>query len=263
MRELLRGISTVVLVTCGLRAQTVHGIVEADVTKERLAGGVVAAVDAAGHDAASSAITNANGEFALRFRAPGRYDVSVRRLGYRPIELSLHVSASDTTVTVRMSPVPLRLQAIATRSRGQCRVRPTSDSTLWAMWSAAELAMLNARVARGAEEYQFDAEFFTRTYHISPAKISEVALQDTAIVGGRPWASLPPDSLDHAGFVLATENQMTFVGPDLDALLFPGVFGQSLFFRSSLCSRRFRPCRSRLRTDFEQQTHRYSRNILA
>ena len=90
------------LMTCGLRAQTVHGIVEADMTKERLAGGVVVAVEAAGHGAAPSAITNANGEFALRFRSPGRYAVSVRRLGYRPIALSINVSASDTTISVRI-----------------------------------------------------------------------------------------------------------------------------------------------------------------
>ena len=228
-RALLRGSSAVVLVTCGLRAQTVHGVVEADGTKERLAGGVVVAVDTAGHGAAPSAITNANGEFALRFRLPGRYAVSVRRIGYRPIQLSIHVSASDTTFTVRMSPVPLRLQAIATRSRGQCRVRPTSDSTLWAMWSAAEVAMLNARVARGTEAYQFDAEFFTRTYDIASAKMLDVSLQDTALVGGRPWASLPADSLDHAGFVSATENDMTFVGPDLDALLSPGFLDNHCF----------------------------------
>lgn len=230
MSALLRGSAAVVLVTCGLRAQTVHGLVEADVTKERLAGGVVVAVDAAGHVAAPSAITNANGEFALRFRLPGQYAVSVRRLGYRPIQLSIDVSASDTTVTVRMSPVPVRLQAIATRSRGQCRLRPTSDSTIWAMWSAAEVAMLNARVASGTQEYQFDAEFFIRTYDISSAKILDVSLQDTAIVGGRPWASLPPDSLDHAGFVSATEDHMTFVGPDLDALLSPAFLDNHCFF---------------------------------
>lgn len=228
-QRLLRGAVAVALVPCALRAQTVHGIVEADVTKERLAGGVLVAVDAAGHGAAPSAITNANGEFALRFRSPGRYAVSVRRLGYRPVELSLHVSASDTMVTVRLSPVPLRLAAIATKSRGQCRLRPTSDSTLWAMWSAAEVAMLNARVASGAEEYRFDAEFFERTYDISSAKISEVSLQDTAIVGGRPWASLPADSLDHAGYVSATESHMTFVGPDLDALLSPAFLDNHCF----------------------------------
>ncbi len=228
-RALLQAITAVALVTCGLRAQTVHGLLEADVTKERLAGGVVAAVDAAGRTAAPSAITNANGEFTLRFRTPGRYAVSVRRLGYRPIELSIHLSASDTTVAVRMLPVPLRLQAVATKSRGQCRVRPTSDSDLWAMWSAAEVAMLNARVASGTGEYRFDAEFFARTYDISSAKISEVALQDTALVGKRPWASLPPDSLDHAGFVSATENDMTFVAPDLDALLSPAFLDNHCF----------------------------------
>ena len=48
----------------------------------------------------------ANGEFALRFLSPGRYAVTVRRIGYRPVELTRRVSASDTTVTVRMSPVP-------------------------------------------------------------------------------------------------------------------------------------------------------------
>ncbi len=188
--------------TCGLRAQTVHGRVEADVTKEK---------------------------FALRFRSPGRYALSVRRLGYRPAELSVRVSASDTTITVRLSPVPLRLQAIATRSRGQCRLRPTSDSTLWAMWSDAELAMLNARVASGGEEYRFDAEFFERTYSISSAKISDMSFQDTAIVGGRPWVSLSADSLDHAGFVSATANDMTFVGPDLDALLSPAFLDNHCF----------------------------------
>ncbi len=229
VRALLRGAGAVALVTCGLGAQTVHGLVEADVTKERLAGGVVVAVDAAGRGATPSAITNANGEFVLRFRLPGRYALSVRRLGYRPIQLSIGVSASDTTLTVRMSPVPVRLQAIATRSRGQCRVRPTSDTTLWAMWSAAEVAMLNARVASGTQEYRFDAEFFQRTYDISPAKILEVSLQDTAVVGGRPWASLPPDSLDHAGYVSATESHMTFVGPDLDALLSPAFLDNHCF----------------------------------
>ena len=229
MKALRRGIAAVVLVTSGLRAQTVRGHVEADVTKEPLAGGVVMAVDAAGPGAASSAITNANGEFVLRFQSPGRYAVSVRRLGYRPAALNIHVSASDTTITVRMSPVPTRLQAVTTRSRGQCRVRPTDDPTLWTMWSAAEVAMLNARVASGTGEYQFDAEFSQRTYEISPAKLSEVSLQDTAIMGGRPWASLPPDSLDRTGFVSATENDMTFTAPDLDALLSPGFLDNHCF----------------------------------
>ncbi len=229
MKTLLRGCAAFVLVTCSLRAQTVRGVVEADGTKERLAGGVVVAADSAGHGAAPSAITNANGEFALRFRSPGRYAVSVRRLGYRPVELTIHLRASDTTITVRMSAVPVRLQAVATKSRGQCRLRPTSDSTVWAMWSAAELAMLNARVASGTGEYRFDAEFSQRTYDISPARILEVSLQDTAIAGGRPWASLPADSLDHNGFVSATEEHMSFVGPDLDALLSPAFLDNHCF----------------------------------
>jgi hypothetical protein len=229
MRALLRGIAAVVLATCGLRAQTVHGHVEADVTKERLAGGVVVAVDAAGHGAAPAAITNANGEFALRFRSPGRYALSVRRLGYRPISLSIDVGASDTTVTVRMSPVPVRLQAVATRSSGQCRIRPTTDSALWEMWSAAELAMLNATVASGTGEYRFDTEFFTRTYDIPSAKIVELSWRDTAIVGGRPWASLSGDSLNRAGFVSATEDHMTFIGPDLSALLSPAFLDNHCF----------------------------------
>ena len=173
MKALRRGCAVVALVTCALHAQTVHGIIEADVTKEPLAGGVVVAVDAAGRGAAPSAITSTKGVFALRFTSPGRYTVSVRRIGYRPVQLAIQVSASDTAVIVRMSPVPIRLQAVATKSRGQCRVRPASDSDLWAMWSAAEVAMLNARIARGMGEYQFDAEFFQRTYEISPAKLSE------------------------------------------------------------------------------------------
>ena len=229
LRSLRRVFGLVALMTCGLQAQALHGLVESDFTKERLTGGVVAAVDAAGHGAAPSAITNASGEFVLRFRSPGRYAVSVRRLGYRPVQLSIDLSASDTTVTVRMSPVPVRLLAVATKSRGQCRLRPTSDSTVWAMWSAAEVAMLNARVASATEAYKFDAEFFTRTYAISSAKILEVSLQDTAIVGARPWVSLPPDSLDRNGFVSATADHMSFVGPDLDALLSPGFLDNHCF----------------------------------
>ena len=229
MREFLRGIAAVAVVTLGLRAQTVRGRVEADNTKEPLAGGVVVAVDAAGLGAAPSAITNANGAFTLRFQSPGRYAVSVRRIGYRPVALNIRVSASDTTVTVRMTPVPLQLRAVTTRSRGQCRVRPTDDPTLWTMWSAAEVAMLNARVASGTGEYRFDTEFAQRTYRIASAKISDIVLQDTTIVGGRPWVSLPPDSLDRAGFVSATENDMTFTAPDLDALLAPGFLDNHCF----------------------------------
>lgn len=225
----VRVCAAVALVASGLCAQTVRGRVEAEATSERLAGGVVAARDSAGHAAASSAITNANGEFAIRFGAPGHYAVSVRRLGYRPVNMSIDVSASDTTVVVRMSPVAFRMATIATKSRGQCRVRPASDSTLWGMWSAAELAMLNARVASGSGDYRFDAELFQRTYEISPAKLSEVSLQDTTIVGGRPWASLPPDSLARNGYVSATESHMSFVAPDLDALLSPSFLDNHCF----------------------------------
>lgn len=228
MRELVRAGVAIAFVACGLRAQTVHAIVEADVTRERLSGAVMVAVDAAGHDAAAQAITNVKGELALRFRSAGRYTVSVRRLGYRPASLILDLTG-DTAVTVRMSPVPLRLQAIATKSRGQCRLRPASDSSLWAMWSAAEVAMLNARAASAAEDYRFDAEFSTRMYGVAPGKILDVSLQDTTIVGGRPWASLPGDSLGRAGFVSATAEDMTFVAPDLDALLSPSFLDNHCF----------------------------------
>jgi hypothetical protein len=226
---LIRGCAAVVLAACSLRAQTVHGRVESDGTKEPLSGGVVVAADAAGHRASAPAITNEKGAFALRFSSPGRYVLSVRRIGYRPVSLNVHVGEADTTATVRMSMVPLRLATVETRSRGQCRVRPTNDSTLWAMWSDAEVAMLNARIASGTGGYQFDAEFSDRTYDVASAKISEVALKDTAVAGGRPWASLPADSLDHAGFVSATERHMTFVGPDLSALLSPAFLDNHCF----------------------------------
>lgn len=112
---------------------TIVGAIVSRSSGEALPFGIVA-IDGLGR----SQFADDSGRFAFYQLAPGRYTVSVRRLGYAPRSVSAEVTADAAdSVRVELDRIALRLGGITVRAHPPCirpgAPRPAEDSTLAAI----------------------------------------------------------------------------------------------------------------------------------
>jgi hypothetical protein len=159
----------------GLRAQgqgTIAGVV---VTQDGapLAYAIVA-LPALGRER----FTNDAGAFVLPEVPAGRVVLRVRRLGYLPMDVPMHVSAGRTdSVRVALNRVAVRLATVNVTSHPPCRKpgapKPTGDSTLYTVYSQLVL---------NAEQYKLLSETYPFVYALSATR-SQVMKDGTTTVG--------------------------------------------------------------------------------
>lgn len=201
-----------------VRAQSVRGVVRGAESGAPFSGLVVVLRDTSANDLAQ-AVTTSSGAFVLRAPAAGPYTVRVRRIGFRPSDVRVRLRHADTTLVITMSEVPARLTAVVTHSSGQCRAHPDSASATWALWDAAEIAMLNASITMREERYHFDAEYARRWYDMNPDALRDIAIRDSTIRDSKPWTTVRPEVVERSGFAVETPGVMTVIAPDLPVLL--------------------------------------------
>ena len=91
----------------------------------------------------------AKGEFTLRLPAPGRYDLKVLRIGYRPTQGPSVTVADGATETVRIvfAAEAVVLSAMNVRERETCRVNADSGFMVARVWEEARKAMLTSQLS--------------------------------------------------------------------------------------------------------------------
>lgn len=211
--------AALLLVTRGLTAQTLAGTVLTRADSSPVAGTVVLVLDGFG-TTRGRALTDDRGHFAFHLPTAS-YRLRAMRIGLRALTTDALWLHGDTSVVLRMAAAPSALPAMTTREEAQCNLRPDSALALGALWEDAKTALLAAAITREKNAYRFDLLDHVRTFDIGTGDLRGVSTRESRVYDSRTWASLPPDDLRRAGYVVEQDDSTLFVAPDIETLLSP------------------------------------------
>jgi Carboxypeptidase regulatory-like domain/TonB-dependent Receptor Plug Domain len=204
-----------------VEAQAVRGTVVRSDGVTPAIGAVALLIGATRDSALARAVTSSRGAFLLRAPRAGSYRVRVLRLGQAPTTSGPFDLAEGQAVPLRMVLVdrPLVLARLDVRGKDDCRVRPDSGLLVAQLLSEARTALLASVSAsldgeRISEYQRFARLEDTRGRLVAPAETLTVNT-----LAAQPFASLPPDSLARAGYVMAAGDSIQYFGPDAEVLL--------------------------------------------
>jgi len=213
-----------------LGAQTVRGTVSAGGV--RVPGAIVLLVDSAGRAVARVA-TRERGEYVAAAPAAGAYTLRVLRIGFAPTAVGpLALRAGVTTTRdLSLTSVPVRLAEVRVSDRATCRVQSDTSAAAFRVWDEARKALLGESLTR-REPLVMRVTTSERALDVDGARVLHDSSATRVLSSVRPFATLSPDSLAAAGYVVPTaDGGWMFWGPDADVLL-SDAFAASHCFRA-------------------------------
>lgn len=213
----------------GLGAQTVRGIVTLP-DSSRAAGVIVIASDANGETVARS-LTGEAGTYELRLPEPGRYDVRVVRIGFRPtIVPTFDIGTAET----RNLPIVLRGEAIVlskvtVQGKTVCRVQQDSGQAVAHLWQEARKAIAATQLSTSGQKQLVSWMVYDRNTDITANEILSQSTRSYSAEGVKAFVGLPPDSLAKVGYMSEDESGTVYRAPDAEALLSDAFAAQHCF----------------------------------
>jgi hypothetical protein len=218
----------VALVAPGASAQIVRGTVTERSSGAPLSGVLITVERTTPSGAASpaavvaNALTNRQGEFALRLSAAGEYVLSAKRIGVeRSTTPPFTIAAGENRrIDVFLDAVTQSLPTIAVVASPMCVRRPEQTSRLAALWDEVRTALLATQIT--LRDRTIDATVYRYVRWLEPEELRVVDETRTEITGrvSRPFASLSADSLSKVGYWHDSPGEsVSYHAPDANVLL--------------------------------------------
>jgi len=177
--------------TTPAQAQRVRGILRDSATAEPVSGAVVTTADSAGKFL-SRTITDQQGQFDV-FRLRGAARLRVVRIGYRPRDVTLPASDTDSLV-IRLSQIPSLLAAVTASSKRICPGEQGGGAAL-DLWEQARSGLLAGVVSRETRPPRVRLRSFWRLFEPVRKRLVDdsIGVKDVRVersyVAARPaWA---------------------------------------------------------------------------
>lgn len=204
-----------------LVAQSLSGVVVLPDGATPATGVIVVASNDRGAETAR-ALSNARGEYTLRFAAPGRVALKVLRIGYRPtVGPSVDVAAEGKTDAPKivLATEAISLAAVNIRDRETCRVNADTGLMVARVWEEARKAMSSTQLETGsvpliAEWIEYDQRLDSAARTVRAQRVRTSRNPTT-----HAFKSRPAEFLDTAGYVVAENGEITYFAPDAEVLL--------------------------------------------
>jgi hypothetical protein len=204
-------------------------------------------------------LSNHRGEFTLAAPGPGRYRVSVRRIGMRPWINDLALGPAETRpLDVVLEKVSVSLPLVTVRDSSLCLTRGRDGDRVASLWEAARtafatLVVSDADTVIGRRLVRFERKRLPFNMEIASEMVRSYDWRDG--LSEVLFASASGDSLSRTGYWLSDEpNHMKFYAPDAQALLSTAFLRDHCFGvavgegdRSALVGLTFEPVRGRRR----------------
>ena len=203
----------------GLGAQTVRGVVYQPDSLTPAGGVLVELVDATGN-AATRALTDHRGLFALRATASGSYHVRALRIGFRPAATPQFPVTTDSVPNIRLvlTGERITLDLITVRERTSCRTRGNAGAEVVAVWEEVRKALAATSLTSAAGNVVSRVITFERAIDESQVvTFLRTSLAETR--EARVFRSLPADRLASSGYVVIEGDEVVYFGPDADVLI--------------------------------------------
>ena len=219
-RPIFLALTAALLLAAGaLGAQTVHGIVTLP-DSSRAAGVIVLANDAQGATVAR-ALTGEAGSYELRLPAPGRFEVRVVRIGFRPtIVPAFDIAAGEVkSLAITLRGDPIVLAAVKVRGKNVCRVQQDSGQAIAQLWEEARKAITATQLSPAGKRQTVEWMQYDRTTDLTGLHVLSEVRNSSSASAMAAFVSLPPDSLAKVGYMTDDETGTVYRAPDAAALL--------------------------------------------
>ena len=203
--------------------QTLSGTVRTRDDLRPATGAIVILTDSANKPVAGD-VADSLGRFRVQAPRAGRYAVRVERIGLRPVvapAITLGVGQTvELPIDVATESVALRRVRIDADSR--CDVRPREGTpgelAAW-LWDEARKALTATNVADAKRTTTLEITDVIRWRDPLTARVLREEHRPVTRVRGRPFASLPPESLAVHGYVEQHQDSTVYAAPDAATLL--------------------------------------------
>ena len=207
------------LATSPLPAQVVRGRVTEVNVSLPVPGALVSLLRETGDATVVSVLTTAAGDYAIRAPAPGRYRVSVKRIGVkRFISAPFDLADGETRAfDAALDPVALTLPQVTVS--GLCATRSRELARIASLWEEARTALEATEIS--LRDRLMEAQITRYAAELEPGRLRVMFdwRSDAQVMSEQPFHSLSGDSLSEIGYWRQLPgDSVEYQGPDASAL---------------------------------------------
>lgn len=169
-----------------------------------------------------SALTNDQGEYAIRAPAPGRYRVSAKRIGVQRTESEVFTLAAGEThrVDLTLSTVSFTLPEVRVAAEAMCIPRTEQVQRVSALWDEARTALTATQVSLRDRLFRAHISQYIRELDPRNLRVQTESRSERRGVMDRPVYSLSGDSLSKVGYwYVDRQGYRNYFAPDAEVLL--------------------------------------------
>ncbi|MEO6445046.1 MAG: carboxypeptidase-like regulatory domain-containing protein [Gemmatimonadaceae bacterium] len=217
-------------------AQVARGVVVEQVSNTPLAGVLMELVradqDREVVGPVASALSDAEGSFALLASAPGRYRVVAKRIGVRrftsaPFDLSV---GESRTFQVVLEALDYRLPEVVVMANTLCTRNPADAARVTALWEEARTALSAAEISLRDRLFTAEVTRYVRQLDPKSRRVLNETRSEVRGVVASPFYSAPPESLSALGYWRPSpDGGDYYFGPDATVLLSDVFLGEHCF----------------------------------
>lgn len=170
-----------------------------------------------------SVLSNRLGEFSARAPSPGRYQLTLKRIGVQrfttlPFELG---AGEPKEVDVALAPaVPHALPQVTVTTADACDRRGSQPARVAALWDEARTALTATQISLRERLFEAWVTRYVRQLDPGNLRILSESRSGTQGLVDRPFASMSGEELAERGFWHQIDRDTTaFYAPDADVLL--------------------------------------------
>jgi hypothetical protein len=200
------------------QASRVTGTV-VDSAGAKMAGIMVVALDGQ-QQLLARTLTGRSGTFELSVLSAGSFDLRAFRVGYAVSEpLPLVPGPSLSPVTLRVSATPTKLSGQSAKQKSVCGMPKDTTSDVTLLWEEARKVIAATRMTFGTENASARVSFYDRKLSANGKSVLTNESREGNVSARAPFASLSPDSIAIVGYVIETEEEVSYYAPDAEVLL--------------------------------------------
>lgn len=169
-----------------------------------------------------NALTNDQGEYAIRAPEPGQYRVSAKRIGVQRQESEVFTLAAGETrrVDLALATVLYTLPEVRVAAGTMCVPRPDQASRIASLWDEARTALTATQVSLRDRLFRAHLSRYVRELDPRNLRVMTESRSEMRGVMDRPFYSLSGDSLSKVGYWFTDRQGVrNYFAPDAAVLI--------------------------------------------
>ena len=202
-----------------LTAQVIRGRVTEMASAAPVVGALVSLLGETGEAALASVLTTRAGEYAVRAPVPGRYRLSVKRIGVRRfVSETFDLAVGETrALDVPIDAVALSLPLVTVS--GLCATRPRELARIASLWDEARTALQATEISLRDSLVQTLITRHVGELDPTSLRVHFDWLSEARVLKEQPFTSMSGDSLSAVGYWRQLpDDSVEFLAPDASAL---------------------------------------------